>query len=530
MVRGIVLFFSLIYSFLLFGQGTQPKPQPPIFQRLTLDPSTGIPTLYWQAPPFSPIQNPTGFIIYKRLPNEIGNPQNTPIATVNLNSDSNPLYSYTDTEFSSPPHLSGLNGRVEYLLASDGINNEPSQLTSTHGSIYLDKTSTYDKCANKLNVRWLHYLGWGNRIEKYDVYMGNTPVWESMTIAKTVSGNVNQVLIAVEANSVYYLYVEAKKSDSDFTSKSNLIRISTEMPAWPTFLNVDSIISGNQQNYLHFTIDTTTELRKFEVIRWEKADSMASIFTAKNLHSFTNPKTSSFSDTTDSWSARTRPFYYRINAYDICNRLVRVSNLSNSTTIRVVTRGIKNEIRWDSLYSKNANPRKYFLYRTFYPSSGAETELIFETDQNIDLNYVDDLSPFKGLGYSGNFCYYAEAKEFNSNDSLLLVSRSRTVCVEMTPDIVMPNAIDPTSNFSQGQGARNLFVPTISFEATYSMLIYNRWGEIVFQSNNSGWNGYLLNGKIAPEGTYVYKVEVELESKRKIVKTGNVTVLYGKNH
>lgn len=526
MVRGIALFFSLFYSFLLFGQGTQPKPQPPVFQRLTLNPATGIPTLYWQSPPFSPILNPTGYIIYKRMSNEIGNLQNTAIDTVNLNADSNPLYTYTDTEFSIPPHLSGLDGRVEYLIASKGLT-EPSQLTATHGSIYL--TATYDTCTNKLNVRWLHYLGWGNRIEKYDVYMGSTSDWASMSVATTVIGNVNQALIPVEANGTYYIYIEAKKSDSDFTSKSNLIRISTEMPSWPSFLSVDSIIAENQKNFLHFTIDTTTELRKFEVIRWEKADSMASIFTAKNLHSFTNPKTSTFNDTTDSWSARTRPFYYRINAYDICNRLVRVSNLSNSITLRVVTRGIKNEIKWDSLYSKNTNPRKYSLYRTFYPPSGAETELIFETGQNIDLNYIDDISPFKGLGYSGNFCYFAEAKEFNNNDSLLLVSRSRSVCVEMTPDIVMPNAIDPTSFFTQGHGTRNHFVPTISFEATYTMLIYNRWGEIVFQSNNSGWNGFLLNGKIAPEGTYVYRVEVELESKRKIVKTGNVTVLYGKN-
>lgn len=525
MLRGVALFFSLFWAILLFGQGTQPKPQPPTFQRLTLDPGTGIPTLYWKAPAFSPIQNPTGYIIYKRIPNETGDLQNTAIDTVDVNT-----FSYTDLIFTLPPYLNGLSGRIEYLIASKGTGNSgPSQLTAPHGNIFV--SATYDTCGNNLNVRWLHYLGWGNRIEKYDVYMGSTSNWANMNIASTVNGNINQAIIPIEPNSTYYLYVEAKKSDPDtvLTSKSNLIQISTHIPKWPKYLNVDSIISGNQKNYVHFIIDTTTQLRKFEVIRWEKADSMASIFTAKNLHSFSNPKTSSFNDTTDSWSARTRPFYYRINAYDICNRLVRISNLSNSTTIRVVTRGIKNEISWDSLYSKNANPRSYSLYRTLYTSSSTETELIFETNQNVDLKYTDDLSPFKGLGYSGNFCYFVEAKEFNSNDSLLLVSRSRTVCVEMTPDVVMPNAIDPTSNYSQGYGSRNLFVPTISFEATYTILIYNRWGEIVFQSNNSGWNGYLLNGKIAPEGTYVYRVEVELESKRKIVTTGNVTVIYGKN-
>jgi gliding motility-associated-like protein len=46
----------------------------------------------------------------------------------------------------------------------------------------------------------------------------------------------------------------------------------------------------------------------------------------------------------------------------------------------------------------------------------------------------------------------------------------------------------------------------------YIMKIYNRWGEILFESNdiNRGWNGTTRDGKeIAPIGVYLYFIEVE---------------------
>ena len=59
------------------------------------------------------------------------------------------------------------------------------------------------------------------------------------------------------------------------------------------------------------------------------------------------------------------------------------------------------------------------------------------------------------------------------------------------------------------------------------MIITNRWGEIVFATNNINkfWDGK-FKGKATPEGTYGYQVNIIGEDGRPFLKTGSVNVLY----
>ena len=50
----------------------------------------------------------------------------------------------------------------------------------------------------------------------------------------------------------------------------------------------------------------------------------------------------------------------------------------------------------------------------------------------------------------------------------------------------------------------------------YELLIFNRWGEVIFESRNPniGWDGK-FNGKLMQDGTYVWKITIRTtESKR----------------
>jgi gliding motility-associated-like protein len=71
-------------------------------------------------------------------------------------------------------------------------------------------------------------------------------------------------------------------------------------------------------------------------------------------------------------------------------------------------------------------------------------------------------------------------------------------------DIYVPNAFTP-----DGDGINdvfNVFHISLSFEH-FSLSIYNRWGELVFKSDDEsqGWNGK-KTGKECPGGVYVYKI------------------------
>ena len=503
----VYLFFCWISA---FSQGGSPKPLPPKFDVLTLNPNNGVPTLMWTPPAYNPLYpNPTGYIIYK--PMEGGGW--VPIDTVEST-----IHTYTDW------NSSGSQGSIRYQLASKGTT-EPSQLTSPHGSIFL--TVNYDSCNNKLDLHWSHYVGWGNRIKDYIVYSGTTPYWQDLDSVTTVPGNQSIAnVMQIPPNRIFYLYVKARnEKDSAMVSLSNLARINTKVARKPSYMIVDSIIARDLHTEIRFKIDRNTEYRNFSLVRWETSDTALAIFTAKTLFEFEDPRTRSFIDESDAWTARSKPFFFKVDGKDGCNRLNVVSNLTNSITVRAATRGMTNSITWDTLYSKNMNPVRYNLYRVTYADVQYPPELIFSSDN--ELSFVDDLSNLEGQGLSPRICYYVQANEY-VNDRPLVTSLSRMVCTEVIPDVIMPNAIDPLSDYSfAGHFTRNHFAPIITFKANYRLTIYNRWGGIIFNGTNEGWDGKLANGEYAKEGAYIYRLEVFSETKRTITKTGSLTVIYG---
>lgn len=89
----------------------------------------------------------------------------------------------------------------------------------------------------------------------------------------------------------------------------------------------------------------------------------------------------------------------------------------------------------------------------------------------------------------------------------------------------IPNTFTPDSDeFNQ------VFQPvfTAGFDSyDFQMEIYNRWGELLFVSNdiNSGWDG-TFNGVIVQDGTYTYKIEAGLlDTDEKIQVHGHVNLL-----
>ena len=78
---------------------------------------------------------------------------------------------------------------------------------------------------------------------------------------------------------------------------------------------------------------------------------------------------------------------------------------------------------------------------------------------------------------------------------------------ECFPKITGPNAFRPTSSQSTN---KDFFVYSFFITDQFEVYIYNRWGELVFQSNdrNFKWNGtYNNNGQPLPGGTYAYTIK-----------------------
>ncbi|MBN8702520.1 MAG: choice-of-anchor L domain-containing protein [Bacteroidetes bacterium] len=68
----------------------------------------------------------------------------------------------------------------------------------------------------------------------------------------------------------------------------------------------------------------------------------------------------------------------------------------------------------------------------------------------------------------------------------------------------------PTAFTPDGNGNNDLFMPQSAGVLSFELAIYNRWGDLVFQTTDPtiGWDG-TTGGKNAPQGVYICKYSVE---------------------
>jgi gliding motility-associated-like protein len=91
--------------------------------------------------------------------------------------------------------------------------------------------------------------------------------------------------------------------------------------------------------------------------------------------------------------------------------------------------------------------------------------------------------------------------------------------------IDIPNSFTPN-----GDGENDYFFPRqyLSHGAVgFSMSIYNRWGEKIFETQNPtgrGWDG-TFNGKAQPVGVYIYQVRAVMKNGHEEKYSGNITLL-----
>ena len=151
--------------------------------------------------------------------------------------------------------------------------------------------------------------------------------------------------------------------------------------------------------------------------------------------------------------------------------------------------------------------------------------------------YAD--SYFWDFGNGTNSDLINPSQNFNVNDAGYLItltafnnegcydSYSITLLSNETGTVFVPNTFTP-----DGDEHNQEFVPTVipGFQMfSYSMKIYNRWGEQVFESNNIdfGWDGsYGGNANQAQEGVYIWKITYhDQNSNERKELTGHVTLL-----
>jgi trimeric autotransporter adhesin len=223
--------------------------------------------------------------------------------------------------------------------------------------------------------------------------------------------------------------------------------------------------------------------------------------------------------------------------------------------------GTANSNQLDSVNHTFTSPGCYDLTVTSTSSTGCSTTSIFPSFICVMPNAVAEFSvnnpvhglmnpEFHTLNTSSNASIYEwqfgdgeTSNAFNpshtytedaGNYVITLIANNTgncpdttrlTVTIEEELIFYVPNTFTP-----DGDEFNNVFFPvfTSGFDPfNYTMTIYNRWGETLFESNDTqyGWDG-TYNGELCKSGIYTWTIRFKSsKSDKKITKTGHIQLL-----
>ncbi len=180
-----------------------------------------------------------------------------------------------------------------------------------------------------------------------------------------------------------------------------------------------------------------------------------------------------------------------------CPPPLLVQNICDEGADQELIDNIENRLTWtnpESICEKTDDVNGYKIY--YAADSMANLELIAEIDFENDTTFYHSTD----IGLVG--CYAVTAIDSVGNESEF----SNTVCRDNCPFYELPNVFTPN-----GDGQNEIFTAfPYRFIASIDMKVFNRWGNLVFETTdpNINWDGTNLAGDALNNGVYFYRCQV----------------------
>jgi gliding motility-associated-like protein len=471
------------------------SPDIPQFTSISYDTLNGNISINWNINK----QNDTyGYIIYEVDENGFSTELDTIYGRMNTN------YSYTPSV-----NNSGLTYTVAAFDSCFANGSTTIFQTSAKGefnsSIY--GSSELDICSQEITLTWTEYNGW--ETSEYIVYVKSEDgVWSVLDTT-----NYRQYKYFGESKKNYTFVIEALSLNGS-KAFSNLIPVYVITPTAPNINDIEVVTVNDNSIELKHLIELTNGVKE---LSFQRLNEKGEFKEFERIIPTTSRNT-----IIDNTIDINRNFYsYQVVVIDSCYHNGDTSNRSNSIFLEYKTDNdrMTNYLSWNPYHSFEGSLLEYQIYRGF---DGIFDGIPFTSVNNTQHYFEDEIET---INYSGKICYYVEAIESKNIYGVSERSKSNLICPSFDPIIYIPNAFTPN-----GDDYNAVFTPVISIAEmnSYSLEIFNRWEQVIFESDDYsyGWDGKIKNSNNdAPQGIYLFQLKVNDGSGVQHVKRGMLNLI-----
>lgn len=292
-----------------------------------------------------------------------------------------------------------------------------------------------------------------------------------------------------------YCYTLVANNTNGYTSTSLPqcgTAFSTSPPAQVN--NISTVVDGTSVNIL-----------------WEPPPGEITEYTIKREANsfFSTIATTSDAQYQDEGLATAEQSYcYKVGVADACDNSTEESITACSILLKGSIDRLNNiELSWNN-YEGWANGVANYTVEKSYPSGGGTQSAVNSNSfSEIDLNNNEQVIQYRVTA--------------QPTDNTLPLAVSNVITIIKPVNIYYPNAFTPDGNDTNEE-----FKVQGRFITSYELRIYNRWGELIFVSENmdQGWDG-IYNGTTLPQGTYAFSATMQDMAGREITKTGSILLI-----
>ncbi|RZA00888.1 MAG: PKD domain-containing protein [Sphingobacteriaceae bacterium] len=446
--------------------------------------------------------------------------------TVQVSWNKNAVYDFAEYRLERSGDINTLINNPKHFSDTLYMDNDVALQTSAKSYCYT--ISTVDACQNlslpsdkhctillqtvtqgsgQTRLTWNSYRGW-SIVKAYNIYRAGAD--RNYVQIATVAANILMYNDSNLCDEEYCYYVEAAHPNNIYFSRSN--------------------ISCTRPLYTYQTISpklqyATVEDNSYVKIGWEDVPEKNTIAYIIDRYTYNKGWENSYAlSSGGSYSdyktkVNEQSYAYRIRTEDACGYLGPYSDPASSIYLNVSTQGDKIVLKWNKYYKWQKGIENYEVQ--LRKRSGEFVTIAQLTDN--DSVYIDD-SVYSNVDTA--YCYRIVATE---NSLYPNTSISNRACTFLPPRIYAPNAFTPNSdgvNDVWNVSATSIYNKAGSPLKDYKLQIYDRWGSLVFESNDvyKGWDGK-HNGTNSPIGVYVYLIKAEALNGNYINLRGNITLV-----